>query len=68
MVFKAGNNIYSTLSSINLSGTSIKRVVRTEDLSDNLDPEREHRALSVRYNKLVARFDGVHVLHTVEIR
>ncbi|XP_026330980.1 uncharacterized protein LOC113238355 [Hyposmocoma kahamanoa] len=64
MVVKAGNKTYSTLPSITLAGTPLKRVANfkylghwvSENLSDNLDLERERRALSVRCNMLARRF------------
>jgi hypothetical protein len=66
LVFKAGTKTYTSVPSLFLCGTPLKRVDRfkylghwvTEDLSDNVDIERERRALSVRCNMLARRFAG----------
>lgn len=64
LVFQAGNKKYSDLPEVTLDGATLSRVNKfkylghwvSEDLSDNLDLERERRALSVRCNMLARRF------------
>ncbi|XP_063542748.1 uncharacterized protein LOC134751293 [Cydia strobilella] len=64
LIFKAGAKTYEVVPPIALCGTHLNRVKHfkylghwvTEDLSDNMDIERERRALSVRCNMLARRF------------
>lgn len=64
MVFKAGTKYYNNVPPVLLDGTTLNRVSQfkylghwvTEDLTDNMDLERERRALSVRCNMLARRF------------
>jgi hypothetical protein len=66
LVFKAGRKTYASVPSLHLGGTPLNRVDRfkylghwlTEDLNDNVDIERERRALCVRCNMLARRFVG----------
>lgn len=64
MVFKAGPKMYNSVPPVSLAGGQLKRVTKfkylghwvTETLSDDVDVERERRALSVRANMLARRF------------
>lgn len=64
MVFKAGNKCPQNVLPVALNGTELNRVKQfkylghyvTEDLKDDLDIERERRALSVKANMLTRRF------------
>ncbi|XP_063391336.1 uncharacterized protein LOC134676881 [Cydia fagiglandana] len=64
MVFKAGTKTYLDVPPVRLYGAPLKQVQQfkylghwvTDDLSDNLDIERERRALAVRCNMLARRF------------
>ncbi|XP_063536027.1 uncharacterized protein LOC134745864 [Cydia strobilella] len=64
MVFKAGTKTRTFVPRVELQGTPISVVdsvkylghMITRDLSDDLDIEREHRALAVRSNMLARRF------------
>ncbi|KAL0841056.1 hypothetical protein ABMA28_014821 [Loxostege sticticalis] len=64
MVFKAGKKCPKVVPTINLYNTPLKRVTQfkylghfvTEDLKDDVDMERERRALSIRANMLARRF------------
>ncbi|XP_050561669.1 uncharacterized protein LOC126912652 [Spodoptera frugiperda] len=64
MVFKAGTKNYSSVPPVTLCGIPLQRVQQfkylghwvSDDLSDNLDIERERRALAVRCNMLTRRF------------
>lgn len=64
LVFKAGTKCYSTVPPVILSGIPLRRVAHFKylghwvdaNLNDNLDLERERRALSVRCNMLARRF------------
>ncbi|XP_045457309.1 uncharacterized protein LOC123667459 [Melitaea cinxia] len=64
LVFKAGNKCYPTVPSVTISGTSLKIVTKFKylghwvnaDQSDDMDMERERRALAVRSNMLIRRF------------
>ncbi|XP_063369324.1 uncharacterized protein LOC134657691 [Cydia amplana] len=66
LLFKAGAKTYEVLPPITLCGTNLNRVRHfkylghwvTDDLCDNMDIERERRALSVRCNMLARRFAG----------
>ncbi|XP_049882113.1 uncharacterized protein LOC126378053 [Pectinophora gossypiella] len=63
LIFKAGSKTYST-PPVTLCGTEMKKVDMfkylghwvTDTLSDNVDIERERRALAVRCNMLARRF------------
>ncbi|XP_063532851.1 uncharacterized protein LOC134743390 [Cydia strobilella] len=63
MLFKAGNKTYS-VPPVTLCGTPLAQVKHfkylghwvTEDMCDNMDIERERRALAVRCNMLARRF------------
>jgi hypothetical protein len=64
LVFKAGNKKPKYVPPLKLGGTELTKVTKfkylghwvTEDLSDDLDVERERRALAVRSNMLARRF------------
>lgn len=64
MVFKSKNRTYANVPAVHLYGNPLKRVSKfkylghwvTDDLKDELDIERERRALSVRCNMLARRF------------
>ncbi|XP_045454808.1 uncharacterized protein LOC123664257 [Melitaea cinxia] len=64
LVFKAGNRLPENIPLIKLNGACLVRVhqfkylghIVTEDLKDNVDIERERRALSIRANMLARRF------------
>ena len=64
LVFKAGTKVYPVVPQLKLCGSSLKQVTSfkylghwvSEDLKDNLDIERERRALAVRCNMLARRF------------
>lgn len=64
MVFKAGAKTYSTIPPLTLNGSALNRVSQfkylghwiTEALTDDIDMERERRALCVRANMLARRF------------
>ncbi|XP_050557479.1 uncharacterized protein LOC126911962 [Spodoptera frugiperda] len=64
MVFRAPGKCRLNVPAIKLSGIELKRVEQfkylghyvTEDLDDNVDIERERRALAVRSNMLARRF------------
>ncbi|XP_063381246.1 uncharacterized protein LOC134667759 [Cydia fagiglandana] len=64
LVFKAGNKAFDELPPVSLCGVALKRVTRfkylghwvTENLHDDVDIERERRALAVRCNMLSRRF------------
>ncbi|XP_061723701.1 uncharacterized protein LOC133529924 [Cydia pomonella] len=64
LVFKAGSKKPKFIPPLKLGGTELKNVTQfkylghwvTEDLSDDLDVERERRALAVRSNMLARRF------------
>ncbi|XP_049696641.2 retrovirus-related Pol polyprotein from type-1 retrotransposable element R2 [Helicoverpa armigera] len=64
MVFKAGNKCYDIVPPVTLAGTPLTRVTQfkylghwvTDSLSDDMDLERERRALAVRCNMLARRF------------
>jgi hypothetical protein len=64
LVFKAGNKSYKTVPPVTLNGKPLGQVKKfkylghwvTEDLTDDLDMERERRALAVRCNMLARRF------------
>ncbi|KAJ8708213.1 hypothetical protein PYW07_010338 [Mythimna separata] len=64
MVFKAGSKSYTNVPPLYLCGATLNRVASfkylghwvSEDLCDNIDIERERRALSVRCNMLARRF------------
>ncbi|XP_022838068.1 uncharacterized protein LOC111365105 [Spodoptera litura] len=64
MVFQTGTKVYSSVPPVILCGTPLKRVTHfkylghwvTDDLCDNMDIDRERRALSVRCNMLARRF------------
>lgn len=65
MVFRAPKKCYSEIPPVLLCGIPLNRVSHfkylghwvTEDLKDNMDVERERRALSVRCNMLARRFN-----------
>lgn len=64
LMFKAGTKCYSKVPQVTVANTPLKRVTRvkylghwvTDDLKDDLDIERERRALAVRSNMLIRRF------------
>lgn len=64
LIFKAGTKTYNIVPPVKLAGVTLKLVSQfkylghwvTETLTDDLDLERERRALSVRSNMLVRRF------------
>ncbi|XP_045449070.1 uncharacterized protein LOC123657593 [Melitaea cinxia] len=64
LIFKAGNKCYPTVPSVTISGTSLKIVTKFKylghwvnaDQSDEMDMERERRALAVRSDMLIRRF------------
>lgn len=64
MVFRASRKIPSCVPPMTLAGVALKRVTHfkylghivEEDLKDDMDMERERRALSVRCNMLARRF------------
>ncbi|XP_047036439.1 uncharacterized protein LOC124642170 [Helicoverpa zea] len=64
MVFKSGTKSYDTVPQVTLNGGVLKRVPQfkylghwiTETLTDDVDVERERRALLVRANMLARRF------------
>lgn len=64
LVFKAGNKTYDIVPPVVLDGTPLKKVTKfkylghwvVETLCDDLDIERERRALAVRCNMLARRF------------
>ncbi|XP_026744365.1 uncharacterized protein LOC113505759 [Trichoplusia ni] len=64
MVFKAGNKTYDDVPPVTLAGVELSRVTRfkylghwvTDNLTDDVDIERERRALTVRCNMLARRF------------
>ncbi|XP_026315233.1 uncharacterized protein LOC113226724 [Hyposmocoma kahamanoa] len=64
LVFKAGTKTYNTVPPITLDGASLKQVKQfkylghwvTDALTDNLELDRERRALTVRCNMLARRF------------
>ena len=64
MIFKAAGKAPDYVPSFTLNGLSIRRVnsfkylghILTDDLKDNVDIERERRALAVRGNMLARRF------------
>ncbi|RVE46368.1 hypothetical protein evm_008991 [Chilo suppressalis] len=64
MIFKAGAKTYSSVPQVTLYGSPLNLVKQfkylghwvTDDLCDNVDVERERRALSVRCNMLARRF------------
>lgn len=64
MLFKAGRTSYDSIPSVSLCGSPLPRVSQfkylghwvTENLSDDLDIDRERRALAVRCNMLARRF------------
>ncbi|XP_075975710.1 uncharacterized protein LOC142976308 [Anticarsia gemmatalis] len=64
MVFRAPKKDYSDIPPVSLYGTPLNRVTHfkylghwvTEDLKDNMDMERERRALCIRCNMLARRF------------
>ncbi|CAK1597452.1 unnamed protein product [Parnassius mnemosyne] len=64
MVFNSGTKRQLTMPTVKLCDSPLKRVVKfkylghwvTEDLNDDLDIERERRALAVRCNMLARRF------------
>ncbi|XP_075987821.1 uncharacterized protein LOC142984239 [Anticarsia gemmatalis] len=64
LIFKSNNKTYEPVPSVTLGGVQLKRVTRfkylghwvTEKLSDDVDIERERRALAVRCNMLARRF------------
>ncbi|KAG7299102.1 hypothetical protein JYU34_017603 [Plutella xylostella] len=64
MIFKSGQKLPSHVPPVTLCGRPLARVykfkylghVLTEDLSDDLDMDRERRALAVRCNMLARRF------------
>lgn len=64
MVFKSGRKTYETVPSVILNGSVLKQVSQfkylghwvTETLADDVDMDRERRALSIRGNMLARRF------------
>lgn len=64
MIFKAGTKCYTNVPPVILCGTPLHKVNKfkylghwvTDDLKDDMDIERERRALSVRCNMLARRF------------
>ncbi|XP_050684517.1 uncharacterized protein LOC126979314 [Leptidea sinapis] len=64
MIFWPDKKRYTFVPTFSLCGTALNKVKQvkylghwvTEDLNDNIDIERERRALSVRYNMLARRF------------
>lgn len=64
LVFKVGTNCYLNVPQVTICNTPLTRVSHfkylshwvTEDLNDNMDIERERRALAVRCNMLIRRF------------
>uniref|UniRef100_A0A2A4K2S2 Reverse transcriptase domain-containing protein n=1 Tax=Heliothis virescens TaxID=7102 RepID=A0A2A4K2S2_HELVI len=64
LVFRSRGKCYSNVPQVTISGTPLNRVTQfkylghwvTEDLNDDLDIERERRALAIRSNMLIRRF------------